>query len=120
MAGFLPDARLIDLIVALVALEAGALVAARMLGGYGPPVVGTLSNCAAGACLLLAVRAVMTGAASPTVALLLGASLAAHLADLAARWTADAHKLPHLPASCESEQDRSARQETSRSACKPS
>jgi len=91
MAGFLPDARFLDVIVALVALEAIALVGARILVGYGPSIAGTLANCSAGACLLLALRAAMIGAASPAVVSLLAASLVAHLADLAARWTAHSH-----------------------------
>lgn len=92
MAGFLPEARFLDLIVALVALEALVLVGTRILVGYGPSIVGTLANCSAGACLLLALRAAMIGAAFPALVSLLGVSLVAHLADLAARWTADSHK----------------------------
>ena len=88
MAAFLPDARLLDAIVALMALEAVALVVARARFGYGPSIVGALANCSAGACLILALRAAIVGASPYSIALFLGASLAAHLVDLVARWAA--------------------------------
>jgi hypothetical protein len=91
MAGFPLDDRFLDVIVGFLALEAIALIAARILVGHNLSIVGALANCSAGACLLLALRAAIIGDASPAIALLLGTSLVAHLADLAARWTADSH-----------------------------
>jgi hypothetical protein len=91
MAGFLPDARFLDLIVALVGLEAIALIGARILVGYGPSIFGTLANCSAGACLLLALRAAIVAAPPHAIVLLLGTSLIAHLADLAVRWITASH-----------------------------
>lgn len=83
-----------DLVLALLGLEAALLYSCRRLAGIGPglgPVAGSLL---AGACLALALRAALMGAAWPWVATALGAALAAHLVDLhqrraAARpWTA--------------------------------
>jgi hypothetical protein len=83
-----PDAGLlIDAIVALVALEAVLLVAARKWLGRGPPCASSVANCAAGAALLLALRAVIGAAPFAVVGLCLLAALVAHAADLALRWT---------------------------------
>ena len=89
---------LIDAIVALVALEAAVLVAARTVLGRGPSRVTSVANCAAGAALLLAVRAAIGGAPFPVIALFLFASLVAHVADLASRWR-DSRSLQPLSSS---------------------
>jgi len=83
-----PDAALvIDAIVALVALEAALLVAARTWFGRGPPWASSVANCAAGGALLLALRAVIDAAPFAVVGLCLFAALVAHVADLTLRWT---------------------------------
>ena len=84
-----PDAGLliIDAIVAIVALEAALLVAARTWFGRGPPCASTIANSAAGGALLLALRAAIGAAPFAVVGLCLLAALAAHAADLALRWT---------------------------------
>lgn len=93
---------LIDAIVALVVLEAAALVAARTWLGRGPPCASTIANSAAGGALLLALRAAIGAAPFAAIALCLLVALAAHAADLALRWTdpgpAGAAR-PHPPAS---------------------
>lgn len=77
---FLPDA-----ILALVVLECVALIAWRLRRGKGPSPLDIAANLAAGACLLLAVRAALMG---DEIVLLvaLAASGLAHVADLSRRW----------------------------------
>ncbi|RBP11324.1 hypothetical protein DFR50_11618 [Roseiarcus fermentans] len=86
MGGY-PDAGLlIDAIVALVALEAIGLVAARRLFGRGPSSASSIANCAAGAALLMALRAAIGDAPFAVVALWLLAALLANVVDVALRW----------------------------------
>ena len=61
MAAFLPDAWIVDAIIALVAIEAVVLVLWRALTGGGLPVAETLANLSSGAALLLALRMALTG-----------------------------------------------------------
>ena len=89
MAAFLPDAWIVDAIVALVAVEAIVLVVWRALTGGGLPVAETLANLSSGAALLLALRmAHHRRALSTSVLALLSVALIAHVADLASRWEA--------------------------------
>lgn len=78
--------RIVELILALVLLEAAGLVALRRLRGTGPPLAATLTNLLSGAALLLALRAALVGSGWVSIALWLLAALAAHLGDLALRW----------------------------------
>ena len=61
MAAFLPDAWIVDAIIALVAVEAVVLVLWRALTGGGLPVGETLANLSSGAALLLALRMALIG-----------------------------------------------------------
>ena len=88
MAAFLPDARIVDAIIALVAVEGIVLVLWRALTGDGLPVAETLANLSSGAALLLALRIAITGGLSAPVLALLSVALIAHVADLASRWEA--------------------------------
>jgi hypothetical protein len=83
----LVDPRFIDVILALVALEAVALLGLRALRGSGPAPLGFMCTLLAGAFLLIALRQALAGAAAPLIAGCLLLSLIAHLADLALRWT---------------------------------
>jgi len=74
-----------DAILALVVIEFIALVAWRMRRGRGPTPLDIAANLAAGACLLLAIRAALLGQESMLLAFL-AASGVAHVADLARRW----------------------------------
>ena len=74
--------RIVDLILAVMALEAIALIAWRRLRGHGPGAVGLLVNLGAGACLLLALRACLVGAGWPWIALWLALAFCAHAGDL--------------------------------------
>ncbi len=80
------DAPLIDAILGLVALEAIGLAALHRLTGRGPALSGIAGNLAAGACLLLALRAVLLVRPASVVGAWLALSLVAHLADLRRRW----------------------------------
>jgi Na+/phosphate symporter len=86
MAAYLDNGRLIDWIVALLALEALALSAVRALFGLGPSVTSTIANCTAGGALFLALRAAMANAPFPVIGACLLVALVAHVADLATRW----------------------------------
>ncbi|MBK5958509.1 hypothetical protein CCR97_09855 [Rhodoplanes elegans] len=90
MADLFASGRVIDLILALVVVETIALaLAGRMpaLAGRLPPLRRLLPNLAAGACLLVAVRAALVGADWVWVAASLFAALMAHVADLLTRLT---------------------------------
>ena len=81
--------RIIDLILVVFAVEAAIVLVTLRWSGVLPSgrgVGGLLANIAAGACLLLAVRAALTDSAWQWVALWIGLSLPFHLADLATRW----------------------------------
>jgi hypothetical protein len=87
MAVFLPDARIVDAIIALVVVEAMVLVLWRALTGAGLPVAETLANLSSGAALLLALRmAIPSGALSTSILIFLSVALIAHIANLASRW----------------------------------
>ena len=76
------DVRLVDALLALVALEAVALTWLRVARGRGPRVAQALTFLAAGAGLLLAVRAALAGwPAWVALAALAGAGMA-HVAHL--------------------------------------
>jgi hypothetical protein len=78
--------RIIDLILALVAVEAIVLLAYRLLTGRGIPAAGLLVNLFAGVFLLLALRSALLNLDWIWTAGWLAAALVAHLADLAQRW----------------------------------
>jgi hypothetical protein len=79
-------AALIDLVLALVAVEALGLYAFRRWMGRGPSFAALLANLIAGVALVCALRAVLAGASHGTIAAILAASLVAHLTDLWLRW----------------------------------
>lgn len=72
-------------LVALV-LEAVGLVLWHRLSGRGPEPRRVLPNLAAGAFLLLALRACLDTAGGGVILLCLSLALLAHLADLNGRW----------------------------------
>lgn len=86
MEGLIASGRAVDLILALVIVEAVALVTYRRASGRGIAPMDLLPNLLAGAFLLLSLRAALTGATAGWIALFLTAALAAHLADLIRRW----------------------------------
>ena len=86
MDEFFSSGRIADLLLGLMALEAALLGVYRHLAGRGPSLAGLLANLGAGACLLLALRALLTGAGWHMAALWLSGALILHLVDLATRW----------------------------------
>lgn len=83
-----PEIAVVPVEVALVALvlEAVGLVLWHRLGGRGPEPRRVLPNLAAGAFLLLALRACLGGASGGTTLFCLALALLAHLTDLHSRW----------------------------------
>ena len=86
MDEFFASGRVADLLLGLMALEAALFGGYHRLTGRGPPLPGLLANLGAGACLLLALRAILTGVGWQVAALCLLGALILHLADLRARW----------------------------------
>ena len=83
MSEWLASGRLVDAILVLMALEcAGIAIAGRR---FGIALRDVAANLAAGAFLLLALRAALTGAAVPWTLACLAGALVAHLVDLASR-----------------------------------
>lgn len=86
MQELVESGRLIDAILASVLLQFAALASLHRLRGIGPAPRDLWPNLAAGAALLLAVRAALTDASWIAVAAWLACALVAHLIDLHRRW----------------------------------
>lgn len=82
MEALFTSGRIVELILAVMLLEAIALMAWRRRRGRGPGRVGVLVNLGAGACLVLALRACLVGAGWPWIALWLALAFCAHAGDL--------------------------------------
>ncbi|MER2264986.1 hypothetical protein [Methylobacterium oxalidis] len=85
MAELVMSGRIVEIILALVMVEALVLLAYRARTGRGPAPLNLLCNLGSGAALMLALRAGLTGAPWGEIALWLIVSLIAHLGDLATR-----------------------------------
>lgn len=86
MADLFASGRLIDLILALVVIEAIALTLVHRLTGTGVAPHDLIGLLLAGAFLLVAVRLALTDADWVWIGFWLGLALCAHLVDLAMRW----------------------------------
>jgi hypothetical protein len=86
MQSLFASGRIVDVILAVVALESVVLVLLRTWFGSGPGLVQLIPNLLAGVCLMVALRLALVGEPWPEIATALGAALVAHLADLASRW----------------------------------
>ncbi len=86
MEEFFHSGLVADVILVVMIAEALLLLVYRKVSGRGPAAAGLLTMLLAGACLVLALRAVLTGAHWPVVAVFLLAALLAHLLDLYRRW----------------------------------
>jgi hypothetical protein len=86
MAEAFSSGRIIDIILALMAVEAVGLIILRRVLGRGPSALEILISLAAGLCLMLALRVALTGGAWQAIALALAASLVVHVTDLRLRW----------------------------------
>jgi hypothetical protein len=76
----------VDVVLVLVALEAVALVAYRAMTGRGPAVLPFFANLGAGVCLVMALRAALSGGGPVLILMAITGSLVCHLIDLAWRW----------------------------------
>jgi hypothetical protein len=85
MAELFESGRLVDLILALLVVEAAVVCILALTGRITAVATAWIFNLAAGGCLLLALRAVLEGADWRVAAAWLGAALLAHLADVAFR-----------------------------------
>lgn len=86
MAELFATGRVVDLILALMVVEAVALGLLWARTARGVPPIALIVNLVAGALLLLALRAALTDAGPAATGTFLGLALVAHLADLALRW----------------------------------
>jgi hypothetical protein len=86
MADFFASGRVADLILLTLLLEGLAIWWWNRRSGRGLPLRAVLPFLLAGAAFALSLRAALTGASWPLVALPLMGALCAHLWDLAARW----------------------------------
>ncbi len=86
MSALLASPVVVDLILALLALESALLIYWHRRTGRGIRPGQLLPNVLAGACLLLALRAALSGANPLYVGLALSGALLAHVADLYLRW----------------------------------
>lgn len=86
MTEMVVSGRLIEVILALVAIEAAVLLLWVRATGRGPSPVAILVNLAAGACLMAALRAALVGAEPIHILAPLALALVAHLADLVLRF----------------------------------
>ena len=81
------NGKIVDLVIALMVVEALALAVYRSRTGRGVPIATLLVNLCAGGALLLALRFALVGASLPAIAASLAAALVFHLLDLALRWS---------------------------------
>ena len=79
--------RVIDLILGLMVVEAIALAVLYRMTGRGIAPVRLWPNLFAGAFLMLALRASLTGAGATAIGSWLALGLVGHLADLVVRWS---------------------------------
>lgn len=86
MVDFFASGRVADLILATLLLEGLAIWWWHQRTGRGITLRAVLPFLLAGAAFALSLRAALTGAGWPLVALPLVGALGAHLWDLAARW----------------------------------
>jgi len=80
MSGFFSSGHAVDLILVIMALEAGWLLATRRMAPYG-----LLLVFGPGVCILLAARAALVGAGWWWIALALAVSFPVHVLDLRRR-----------------------------------
>lgn len=92
MAELFESGRVVDLILALTALEAGALLALRHFTGRGLESASLVATLLAGCFLLLALRSAFENSGWIFTALFLFAALLAHVADLSLRWDRGAQR----------------------------
>ena len=85
LQSLIESGRIVDLVLAVLALEVAGLALWRRWRGRPMRLVAIAAAALPGACLLLALRGALTGAEAWWVALWLAASFPAHLLDLRLR-----------------------------------
>jgi hypothetical protein len=86
MTDLFASGRIVDIVLAITAIEAALLVAYHRRTGRGPAPAALFGNLLSGVCLMLALRAALVDAWWGWVALWLLAAFGAHLSDLRRRW----------------------------------
>ncbi|MEO7431385.1 MAG: hypothetical protein ABIR62_05065 [Dokdonella sp.] len=86
MVAFFGSGRIVDLVLAVMLVEALALGLYFRRTSSGISFTDLLINLASGTCLLFALRAALTGQSWTWIAVALVASLIGHLLDLSRRW----------------------------------
>jgi hypothetical protein len=85
MGPWFENGSIIDLVLALVALEALLLLAHRYRTGRGIPALPLLANLAAGGCLMLAIRSALLDHGWGWIGVFMALALLAHLLDFGSR-----------------------------------
>jgi hypothetical protein len=97
MSDLFVSGAIVDVILALVLVEAIGVIAYRFATGGGPEPIGFVCNLLAGAFLLFALREALSGAPWIWVAASLSGAFVAHAADLLTRWSRPPLRLsPHM------------------------
>jgi hypothetical protein len=78
--------RIIDIMLAFLAIETLWLVWRRRRTGRGPTIAAIITNAGAGGSLMLALKAMYLGTAWPVLAAALLGSMFFHISDLMMRW----------------------------------
>ena len=86
MSGLFASGRIVDIVLAITAIEAALLIAHHRRTGRGPAPKELIGTLLAGVSLMLALRAALVGADWRWIALWLAAAFVAHLNDLRRRW----------------------------------
>lgn len=84
--GLIESGEIVDFILVAMLFEALLLMFLRRTTGRGIASAQVCANLAAGAVLMLALRAALKGAGWQTVAAWLAAALLAHVVEVAVRW----------------------------------
>jgi len=86
--------RIVDIMLVFLLLETAWLAWRRQQSGRGPTLAMLMTNAGAGGSLMLALRAVLTGAGLGWIVAALLASLVFHVLDLTLRWRGEPAVLP--------------------------
>ncbi len=86
MPDWIASGRIVDVVIAVTIVEAVMLIALHRRTGRGLAPADVLGTLAAGLCLMLALRAALTGAAWGWIVLWIALSGVFHAIDMARRW----------------------------------
>ncbi|MFO1323623.1 MAG: hypothetical protein U1F15_06125 [Burkholderiales bacterium] len=86
MEALVAGGRVVDLILVLLVAEGALLAVVHRRTGRGPGIGALVPGLLAGAFLLLALRAALTGAAAMAIGAWLACAFAAHVADVVLRF----------------------------------